>query len=92
MSISAHYQARVPFPPHCRRPVQTCKHPKAAIEEEGGGGKDTSQEAPEGNADRAQGLGHRLRNSQAQPLAPPHQLPLPTPKAGISIRLGFAPT
>lgn len=38
-----------------------------------GGGKDISQETPEGNADRAQGLGHRLRNSQAQPLAPPHR-------------------
>ena len=25
-------------------------------------------EVPEGNADRAQGLGHRLRNSQAQSL------------------------
>jgi hypothetical protein len=28
--------------------------------------------APAGNADRAQGLGHRLRNSQAQTL--PHRL------------------
>lgn len=29
---------------------------------------DTPQGTPEGNADRAQGLGHRLRNSQAQTL------------------------
>lgn len=33
-----------------------------------GGGKDTSSGAPVGNADRAQGLGHRLRKSQAQTL------------------------
>lgn len=33
-----------------------------------GGGKDTPSGAPVGNADRAQGLGHRLRNSQAQTL------------------------
>ena len=34
-----------------------------------GEGMDISQEAPEGNADRAQGLGHCLREGQAHTLA-----------------------
>ena len=39
--------------------------------------------APEGNADRAQGLGHRLRNSQAQALPLPHRSHL----SGLCYRL-----